>query len=236
MQKNTQPVEKQVKGNGSFLAVNSIFYTIQGEGPFAGVPSVFVRLAGCNLQCPMCDTEYTMRRSMPVTDVVTEVYRQFGPDRVSRLVVISGGEPFRQDINEFVCELLSEGFRVQVETNGTLYQQLDAFGDTDLTIVCSPKTGAINKKLAPYINALKYVATADALRLSADGLPRHALEHPNNGGLARPPKNFAGTVYLQPVDSQDPVENRANQEAVVSACLKFGHRLCLQIHKHIGVP
>ena len=64
MQRNTQPAEKQVKSSGLILAINSIFYTIQGEGPFAGSPAVFVRLAGCNLQCPMCDTEYTSRQQM----------------------------------------------------------------------------------------------------------------------------------------------------------------------------
>ena len=57
------PEKQQLRGDG-LLAVHSIFYTIQGEGPFAGETAVFVRLAGCNLQCPLCDTDYTSDRRM----------------------------------------------------------------------------------------------------------------------------------------------------------------------------
>lgn len=231
MQRNTQPVEKQVKSDGSELAVNSIFYTIQGEGPFAGSPSVFVRLAGCNLQCPMCDTEYTNRNLIFVRQIVSEVASKMF---AGRLVVITGGEPFRQNIRDLVIALLGRGFLVQIETNGTLYQELP-FEHPNLTIVCSPKAGAINKKLAPSIKALKYVATAKSLENSPDGLPTNALEHPNGGMLARPPQGFTGDVYLQPVDEQNLEHNHANHRAVVRSCMKHGHRLCLQVHKIIGV-
>ena len=45
--------------DGYTLNVHSRAETIQGEGPYAGCPAAFIRLAGCNLQCPRCDTEYT---------------------------------------------------------------------------------------------------------------------------------------------------------------------------------
>lgn len=235
MQRNTQPAEKSSKDDGSILAVNSIFYTIQGEGPFAGCPAVFVRLAGCNLQCPMCDTEYSNRTSKTPRSIVREVASAFSGKTKSNLVVLTGGEPFRQDIDNLVCELLANGYKVQIETNGTLFRRLIAFGDENLTIVCSPKTGTINKKLAPYINALKYVATYESLEVSPDGLPMHALEHPNNGILARPPEGFKGAIYLQPVDEQDDVKNLFNRDAVVKSCMTHGYRLCLQVHKIVGV-
>jgi len=235
MQRNIQPAEKPDKGDGSILAVNSIFYTIQGEGPFAGSPAVFVRLAGCNLQCPMCDTEYFNRIFRTPQAIVGAVVVAFGGKTKSNLVVLTGGEPFRQDIDDLVCELLANGFKVQIETNGTLFRHLSAFGDENLTIVCSPKAGAVNKKLAPHIAALKYVATVDSLENSPDGLPTHALEHPNGGGLARPPQGFGGTVYLQPVDEKNTVRNNRNLTAVVKSCMDNGYRLCLQIHKIIGV-
>ena len=238
MQKNIQPAEKQVKDSGLILAVNSIFYTIQGEGPFAGSPAVFVRLAGCNLQCPMCDTEYTNRTSMDVERILCNI-EGAGldgkmPKAPCNLVVITGGEPFRQNLLPLVKALLDAEFRVQIETNGTLYCDLP-FDHPDLTIVCSPKAGSINKKLAPHIAALKYVATVDSLENSLDGLPTHALEHPNGSGLARPPQGFRGTVYLQPVDEKNTVKNNRNLIAVVKSCMDNGYRLCLQIHKIIGV-
>ena len=71
---NTQPIEK--RHHKVDLEVHSIFYTIQGEGPFCGTPAVFIRLAGCNLQCPSCDTNYTSkRRTMTAEEIVNEVRR-----------------------------------------------------------------------------------------------------------------------------------------------------------------
>ena len=235
MQLNTQLAEKQVKDSGLILAVNSIFYTIQGEGPFAGSPAVFVRLAGCNLQCPMCDTEYTSRQKMGWPQVIETVQNEsyFTTDKKG-LVVITGGEPFRQNLYPLVSNLLIHGFKVQIETNGTLYCDLP-FDHPDLTIVCSPKAGAINKKLAPHIDAYKYVANVDSLVNSPDGLPTHALDHPNGGMLARPPAGFQCVIYLQPVDEKNNAINARNQNAVVKSCMDNGYRLCLQIHKIIGV-
>lgn len=236
MELNTQPAEKPERGSGLNLAVNSIFYTIQGEGPFAGSPAVFVRLAGCNLQCPMCDTEYTNRKRMGWPQILSAISAEVSTlSNHYPLVVITGGEPFRQNLHPLVCNLLTKGYKVQIETNGTLYCDLP-FENKNLTVVCSPKAGAINKKLAPYIRAFKYVATAQSLVDSPDGLPTHALEHPNGGMLARPPKFFKGTVYLQPVDEQDSVRNNINLTAVVKSCMDYGYRLCLQVHKIIGVP
>lgn len=248
MQLNTQPPEpQQRKADGHTLAVNSIFYTIQGEGPFAGSPAVFVRLAGCNLQCPMCDTEYTKRRVITVDEIVVQILSTwtggkvaaYGAERhhLDPIVVITGGEPFRQNVSELVNTLLGLDVRVQIETNGTLPPSpgMD-LKNGDLTIVCSPKTGKINPKLAEHVQAFKYVATADSLAISTDGLPTHALLHPTgNKGLARPPQGWEGLVYLQPADEQDEALNKANTQAVVASCLRNGYRLCLQMHKIVGV-
>jgi organic radical activating enzyme len=229
---NQQAPEKRISDHGNHLAVNSIFYTIQGEGPFAGEPAVFVRLAGCNLQCPLCDTEYTDRRYLVIDDIVQNVLRERGSR--CNLVVITGGEPFRQPIGLLVRDLIRNGFRVQVETNGTLWQPAVNVFDPKLTIVCSPKAGNVNRDLLPFIAAWKYVATADNID-PEDGLPLHALEHPCGGKLYRPPAGHTAPVYLQPVDEKNTAKNARNQRAVVEACMKHGHRLCLQLHKIVGL-
>lgn len=235
MQTNQQPPEKLARTDGRTLAVNSIFHTIQGEGPFAGKPAVFVRLAGCNLQCPACDTEYTARVELHVEEIVSWV-RGAHAHYPCNLVVITGGEPFRQNITLLVRALLWANYEVQVETNGTMPPSPGLpTTNRNFTIVCSPKAGRVNANLVPHVGAWKYVADAAALRGSLDGLPSNALHHPNRGGLYRPPRHHPGQVYLQPMDSKDAAENAANVQAVVQACLQYGHRLCLQIHKHIGV-
>jgi 7-carboxy-7-deazaguanine synthase len=107
-----------------------IFATVQGEGITAGVPSVFVRLADCNLRCTWCDTKYTwdwtrFDRSretlvLPV-DAVTERVLSFAGEGV-RNAVFTGGEPLLQqdELEELGARLHARGFRIEVETNGTV--------------------------------------------------------------------------------------------------------------------
>lgn len=224
---NTQQKECIVQGDGGFLQVHSIFATIQGEGPFAGYPAIFIRLAGCNLQCPGCDTDYTSKRhTMTVEDVIAEVYSVSQGKNID-LVVITGGEPFRQVLRPLAEVLLDENWIVQIETNGTLWQPLPY---EDLTIVCSPKTGSINRQLASHISALKYVV--DANSVGSDGYPDKALGH-GESQLARPPEDFEGLVYFQPYDSGLGDADK-HQEAALACCFKVGGIYCHQIHKAIG--
>jgi 7-carboxy-7-deazaguanine synthase len=234
MQLNSQEAEKRLSQDDTgLLDVHSIFPTLQGEGPFAGQPAVFIRLAGCNLQCPQCDTNYTTGRELhSVPFILERVNAVRGP---RTLVVITGGEPFRQSIKELVDLLLINGYRVQIETNGTLWRPLP-FGHPRLTIVCSPKTGAVHKHLLPHVDVFKYVASVRSLAMSNDGLPMSALDHPSHPHLFRKPPDHPAEVYLQPVDEQDPVLNSQNMEAVVHACMAHNHRLCLQLHKIVNLP
>lgn len=228
MQTNQQIPVKRVEHSGNTLLVHSVFRTIQGEGPFAGHPCVFIRLGGCNLQCPGCDTEYTQGSELMTCGEVIDLARQQGACDLG-LVIITGGEPFRQNIAMLCNTFVALGIRVQIETNGTLppSQGLHHL----VAIVCSPKTGRVNPELCDRVEAWKYVARADDLM--ADGLPVAALGHTAVPHLARP-RNLS-PVYLQPMDEQDPIKNKANMDAVVKSCIKNGYRLCIQMHKIVGV-
>ncbi len=99
------------------LLVNEIFKSIQGESTYTGLPCVFVRLAGCNLRCAYCDTTYAYEEGQPMEleRVVREVKRLNCP-----LVEVTGGEPLHQPgASQLLRELLREGFKVLLETNGT---------------------------------------------------------------------------------------------------------------------
>lgn len=237
MKLNDQPIEKKVSRDDGVVEVHSIFHTIQGEGPFCGTPSVFVRLAGCNLQCPWCDTEYTSNRMalspVNVLDLIVEQMRPPG------LVVITGGEPFRQNLSQLLHALTDRGYYVQIETNGTLapsvfrYSQ-DLAARTGAYIVCSPKTGKVHPMVWAQACCAKYVLDAD--ELAVDGLPVTALGHTANPCLARPPVTWPRhMIYLQPMDAQDDEENGRNVIAVRESCMAHGYILQLQIHKLIGV-
>lgn len=248
---NQQIPTKQIQSSGDTLLVHSIFHTIQGEGIFSGHPAVFLRLAGCNLQCPNCDTEYTEGAQRLGIKHITDLIHSVREDN-TKLVVITGGEPFRQSLGLLISALTDEhGFTVQIETNGTLFDPTVNYADPNLFIICSPKTGKVHKMLAHRVNAYKYVGGFNEWELShnprfldiklenhglmLDGLPQKALGHSAKPYLARPPENYKGKVYLQPIDRQHNELNQLHRNAVVEACMKHGHTLCLQLHKIIQV-
>jgi 7-carboxy-7-deazaguanine synthase len=225
------PARPQDLGDGLSLWVQEVFYTLQGEGPFSGHPAVFVRLAGCNLSCFWCDTEFESSTWRPSLDELLAKIKQERPDFCD-LIVITGGEPFRQNIAPLVQNLLSQNLRVQIETNGTLWVELPR--SNRLHIVCSPKTTTLNKKLVKRIGSYKYIIAAGQVD-EADGLPAFSTQQENiSQQIARP---VAGSdVYVLPMDSYDPEKNERNTQACVAAALKFGYRLTLQTHKVVGVP
>jgi len=234
---NIQPMEKASLGDGNSLSLHSIFYTIQGEGIFAGWPAVFIRLAGCNLQCSGCDTDYTEGRTIqPVKDIVSSVIRSTGhtnPNKLLQsLVVITGGEPFRQNLLPLIRELHKHNLQVQIETNGTLPPPDEL--PYNVVIMCSPKTPRINEKLAKRADFFKYVLSHRSIH--SDGLPFNVLDERNKLYVARPPEGYTNPIYLQPMDSQDAIENVLNVQAVVESCKKFGYVVQLQVHKLLGVP
>jgi len=234
---NQQSPEKRVLE--TVLDVQSIFATLQGEGPFCGTPAVFVRLAGCNLQCPGCDTDYTSkRRHMTVAEIVYQVQMERTTCDPG-LVVITGGEPFRQSIAPLIRALVHDGFYVQIETNGTLSTDNSFFTQRpDLRygvyIVCSPKAGRVHPTIASAACAFKYVMAADSVDQD-DGLPVLALNHTAHPRVARPPKGYRGPIYLQPMDSQDEAINSLNRAVCVASCLRYGYVLQLQVHKLLGM-
>ena len=238
MQINKQaplPISRDAKG---YLAVHSMFNTIQGEGPFAGYAALFVRLVGCNLQCPGCDTEYTNSVTLFSPDELLRTVRMLAPEE--GLIVITGGEPFRQNLSPAVSALLYAGFDVQIESNGVLYPGNDFPWDHErLTVVISPKTGRIHPKTSTMASAYKYVLKAGDI--ADDGLPVSALNHPlgNFPHVARPPIGWEGPIYIQPMDEQDEELNAANARAVASTVMNNRDRhyiMGVQMHKLTGLP
>lgn len=226
---NQQLREKPDTLHGDRLSIHSIFYSIQGEGPFAGQPAVFIRLAGCNLRCPQCDTDYTDKRCVLTVDAILASVMEY-TQRRGALVVLTGGEPFRQDITQLVDTLHAVGYRVQIETNGTL--SLAHFPFFKTTIICSPKTTTLHPDILHHAAAFKYVLTADFVD-TLDGLPTSVLGFPF--APARPLEHSSPVIYVQPLDEPDEFEKHRHLQAAIHSCLTHGHTLCLQLHKIIGL-
>jgi len=206
-------------------AVKEMFLTLQGEGVNAGARAVFVRFAGCNLWsgreqdratavCRFCDTDFVGTDGLgggkfaDAAALVAAVERHWGAGTERRLVVVTGGEPMLQVDDAFVDALHAAGFRIAIESNGTLPVH------PGIDWVCiSPKAGS--EVVQRSGDELKLVWPQAGIEL--DAVERWDFAH----------------HLLQPLD--DPAAE-ANREACVEMVLARPRwRLSLQTHKLLGL-
>lgn len=234
------PIRKKTEYVSGQYRVQSVFYTIQGEGPYAGVPAVFVRLAGCNLRCHFCDTDFeTKFDNVMTTEELLAAAQAASPS--AELIVITGGEPMLQDLFPFIHGVVRmEGPRVQIETAGTLWQQaLSLFEigeDKQVCFVVSPKTPTVHPGMAAQAGAYKYIVRAGDVHKGAAPETNTQKIFGIKKFLAQPPDHLArDRIYIQPMDVPAPAEAKANLDFAVKLCLERGYRLSLQVHKLAGV-
>jgi 7-carboxy-7-deazaguanine synthase len=189
------------------LQLSEIFYSIQGEGLWTGAPAVFVRLAGCNLACDFCDTDYSMK-SFARPDEIVAMVREAGGD--CPMVVLTGGEPLAQSETPALIEALRrDGRRVHIESNGTIYVELPE----DVWLCVSPKE-RVDPRMAQRANEAKLIVDR---RIPEEHLPLFPKQP---------------TILLQPEGNKPPNVAIALAYAK-SHPARF--RLSLQTHKFIGV-
>ena len=222
----------------STLNINEMFETIQGEGAHTGIPSIFVRLQGCPVGCPWCDTKHTWEikedlivSSKEIIEQTEESETYFLSDDKELLtlfekegyqakhVVITGGEPCMYDLRGLTTLLHDNGFTTQIETSGTF----EIFCDDRTYVTVSPKinmrggfevlTSALERanEIKHPIAMQKHIDELDALLANVSSLE-------------------GKQVCLQPI-SQQP---RAT-ELAVKTCIARNWRLSLQTHKYIGI-
>lgn len=234
---------------GKILAVNLIWYTIQGEGPYAGEPAVFVRLAGCNLRCWFCDTEFDARTALRVEEVVRQVIEK--AKDTTALVILTGGEPLRQQITPLCRELILAGYTVQIETAGTVWPPtMDSnpslermIRNRGVELVCSPKTPKVDPAIEQFCHHYKYVVKVGAVS-AFDGLPSVSTQVSPDQDVRHDlfrTSDPAATIWVQPCDEYDAdgIRNekayQANLNLVTSLSIIYGYRASIQLHKILGV-
>jgi len=185
-----------------------------------GEPTVFVRLAGCDRRCSFCDTKYAwtggQERSVPeVLEEVRRVRSRFP----ARWVCLTGGEPFMQDTRRLVKRLKQDGYRVQVETNGTRYYRLAADW---LSVSPKPPDFFVRSQFQRTANEVKLVVTRD---LTAAVIAKMRTSFP-----ARVP------IILQPQSNRRWSQKRALHLIKESARSGLDNiRVSLQLHKVLGI-
>lgn len=179
-----------------------------------------------------CDTDFTTGARVVDVETLVQQVRTLAGNK-TRLVVITGGEPLLQNIVPF-CRLLAKyNFRVQIETAGTVW--VPGLEGCDIALVCSPKTGKVRVELQDRCINFKYVVGAgDEVSTTGAIVASYQLgSKPMT--LAQPARKDA-TIWIQPRDDQDPEKNAANTAFARDLCLKYGYRMCVQLHKLVQVP
>ena len=203
------------------LQVYEIFRSIQGETTRAGFPSLFIRLAGCNLNCAWCDTAYARRGGTPMTvdEIIVRVKAAGNFDHVT----VTGGEPLCQEGTPgLIGALLGMGQDVQVETNGSLPVSAIPAGARKIVDVKPPSSGEEGSFLA---ENLRHLTPGDELKFVVADLAdydyyRKFIE--KNAGLVKD----GVTVNISPVlGKMDPA---ALAEMMLADGLDA--RLNLQLH------
>jgi 7-carboxy-7-deazaguanine synthase (Cx14CxxC type) len=207
-------------------AVKEAFLTLQGEGVQAGSRAVFLRFAGCNLwsgreadrasaRCNFCDTDFVGTDGegggkFDGEDALADhVAALWGEGEERRLVVVTGGEPMLQLDEALVDALHERGFRVAVESNGTI----PAVAGIDWLCI-SPKAGT--EVVQRSGNELKLVWPQAGIDPAE--IEQWSFDH----------------FLVQPMDCAD--RDDARDAAIRLAMERPKWRLTLQAHKIVGLP
>lgn len=142
------------------LAPNGIFWSLQGEGHLRGFQMAFLRLAGCSVGCPQCDTNYSVHEKTEISAVLSrlETVRPLG-DR-DAWCWVTGGEPADHDLWPLLKALKGAGWSTCVATSGVKR----VIPPVDWLSV-SPHSGDPSKFQQRYGNEVKLVDGLDGLRL-----------------------------------------------------------------------
>ena len=190
--------------------VAETFYSIIGEGEFTGQAAFFIRLAGCNLACNFCDTDYRERYTSLPEELLEEALKY-----PSRKVVITGGEPTIHPLKP-LTDIFRKEFKIHLETNGTI--RPDSM-DFDWIAVSPKDKGLTDLSLIRYASEVKFLCgTPDWKETMEYYLPM-----------------VYGHKWLMPI-ADGLTLNQDNIKMGVDYCLRHPKvKFCCQIHKIIGV-
>lgn len=133
--------------------VNEVFYSIQGEGKHTGMPAVFIRLAGCSMNCPFCDTKYAFQtgEEWDETRLLGELKKY-----PCKTAVVTGGEPTEQNAPALFNALKNAGYEIHLETNGA--QDADV---SRVDFVCVSPKKYVSPQMLKKADVIKIVVGQD---------------------------------------------------------------------------
>jgi len=222
------------------LHLIELYKSVQGESSFAGVPCIFVRLAGCNLRCAWCDSEYTFTGGKPFT--ADEIVAQIEALQPCPLIEFTGGEPMLQhkELLPLMQRLLEQGYTLMMETSGERpLADVPKAVHKIVDVKCPGAGSAANSFHLPNLDAL---TSRDEVKFVLSD--RTDYEFARDFIRAQALETKCGGILLSPAFNKAPSDLRTTDNAtldprlVVDWMLEDGlpARLSLQIHKYIWEP
>jgi 7-carboxy-7-deazaguanine synthase len=221
------------------LYLIEIYKSVQGESSHAGRPCIFVRLAGCNLRCSWCDSEYTFTGGYKLSE--DEVLAEIAKLAPVKLIEFTGGEPLLQEreLIPLMNRLLAQGYELMIETSGERPVDNVPKAVHKIVDVKCPGSGESGRfrmtNLASLTDRdeLKFVITnRDDYEFARDFIRTNALETRGSQLLLSPA--FSQTPSPERTTANCLLDPRELVEWMLTDALKA--RLSLQIHKYIWEP
>jgi 7-carboxy-7-deazaguanine synthase len=217
-----------------------LYKSVQGESSFAGLPCIFVRLAGCNLRCAWCDSEYTFTGGKAYT--ADEIVAQIEALAPCRLIEFTGGEPMlhARELLPLMERLLAQNYTLMMETSGERpLADVPKLVHKIVDVKCPGAGSAANSFRMENLEALtkndevKFVIShREDYDFALDFIRTHELHEK------------AGQILLSPAFNKAPSLLRTTDNAILDPRLLvewmmddgIDARLSLQIHKFIWEP
>lgn len=215
--------------------VNEIFTSIKGEGLWTGTPMHFIRLAGCNLKCDHCDTQF----DSPVTEMeIPEIIGKIREGGFCKYVVITGGEPTLQELSPLVVALHDLGYKVHLESNGTRVFPVG------IDWVCiSPKwDGKVARSIIGEVNELKIPIRGSEDLKWAEELRKESMPYPVKAiWWLHPWHDLFNQVEHGKVNDIRSRDFSSMKSSVIDLCIEYakqnpGWRVGMQLHKYWRIP
>ena len=217
-----------------------LYKSVQGESSFAGLPCIFVRLAGCNLRCAWCDSEYTFSGGKPFTE--DEIVAQIEALAPCKLIEFTGGEPMLQakELLPLMQRLLAREYTLMIETSGERPLADVPQAVHKIVDVKCPGAGAAANSFR--LDNLEALTKRDEVKFVISS--REDYDFARNFILQHDLNSRAGGILLSPAFQKTPSPQRTadnmalDPRKLVEWMLADGldARLSLQIHKFIWEP
>jgi len=211
----------------SVIPVVETFHSLQGEGVHAGRSAFFLRLAGCTVGCPWCDTRHSWPQAAhpqrPLAELAAEA--RAAATAGAAFVVVTGGEPLHHDLGHLCNALAAAGLPLHLETSG-----VDPLSGRFDWITLSPKRHRPPRpELLAACHELKVVVHEPADLAFAETMAAAC-----NDPAASP--GTAGTVPRPALLMQPGWDSEIGRQLAVAHVRSHPRwRLSLQSHKWLGV-